>query len=94
MGVLTAPEHEAVVQQAEWRARLTVAVINKEFDDETLISMLFAGLNQAHEEGLRDAANLCRDVAKRARFPERVLTASVIADSLERLIKLNREPTP
>lgn len=76
-------------QRLEWRRRLVDAVLKREFDDETLIAMVMAGFDQAHEDGISDAADLCRDVAAGA--PDAVRVAGILEKSLRSLIRLNRE---
>lgn len=50
-------------QAVDWRMRLIEAILNRYHDDETLVAMLEAGLNQAHSEGLISGALLCEDIA-------------------------------
>lgn len=76
-------------QRAEWRRRLVAAALERKFDDETLVTMLMAGLEQAHEEGICDSADICRDVAKEA--PSATRVALVLERSLRSLIKLNKQ---
>jgi hypothetical protein len=54
------PDHE---QREAWRRRIVEAVVSRSFDDETLAEMLMAGFDEAHAEGLLDAAEICGDVA-------------------------------
>jgi hypothetical protein len=51
-------------QWTEWRRRMVEAIISRAFDDETLAEMLMAGFDEAHTEGLLDAADICRDIAE------------------------------
>jgi hypothetical protein len=76
------------VQQLEWRARLVRAVIERKHGDETLVTMLFAGFDQAQSDGLRDAAWLCQRVAEAC--PESARVATVLAENILRLDKMNR----
>lgn len=76
-------------QRAEWKTRLFDAVIGRAFDDETLAAMISAGLDQAYEEGVSDAADVCGACAKEApAFQRRVLL--VLEKALRQLILLNR----
>ena len=50
-------------QKGAWRQRIIEAVVDRKFDDETLVTMILAGFDQAHEEGLPEAADVCRGVA-------------------------------
>lgn len=52
-------------QEIAWKVRLLVDLIGRRFDDQTLEAMLNAGLDKAHEEGIRDAAELCRMMSER-----------------------------
>lgn len=78
---------DEVVQKAEWRARLMGDVLSNMHDDETRAAMLEAGLAQAHEEGLLDAAYICDEVAKTR--PNAAIVASVIAKAIRDLAARN-----
>lgn len=75
--VLDDEERHAV----EWRTRLTIAVGTRAHDDEVLVDLLHAGLEQAYSEGVLAAAAICKDVA--AGNP----AASRIAGTLVRAIR-------
>lgn len=79
---------EEVEQKAEWRARLMGAIIRRDFDDDTLAHMLEAGLNQAHSEGLQDAADIC-DAIIEAR-PHTKPMFSIIANAIRGLDERNK----
>lgn len=81
--------NEQGLQSSEWRRRLVEAILQRKFDDETLVTMLMAGFEQAHEEGLTDAAALCRDVA--AGMPSASHVAGTLERSLRELIKRNKQ---
>lgn len=83
----TIPDY--VMQAAEWKARLVAAVIHRDFDDETLAEMLFAGFNQAHSEGLSDAAAICQGVADVV--PHAAKVAGTLAARIRDLDRLNRK---
>lgn len=84
---------DEVEQRQAWRQRLIEAVLKREFDDEVLVAMLCAGLDQAHSEGLADAADICRKVAESSPASRRV--AVVLERAMINLIKLNaRELEP
>ena len=72
-----------------WRMRLATAIVYREFDDETLLVMLHAGLHQAHSEGLNDAAHICETVA--VQRPQAQHVASVLAKAIRELDELNRK---
>lgn len=76
-------------QHIAWRMRLATAIVHREFDDETLLTMLHAGLHQAHSEGLNDAAHICETVA--VQRPQARHVASVLAKAIRELDKLNRK---
>lgn len=87
---MDAAEMAETQQQAEWRARLLVDLMGRRFDDATLVAMLRAGLDEAHSEGLRDAAEICQKVADAD--PKRWgPVASVLARQIRALIKMNRD---
>lgn len=78
-------------QRCAWKQRLVRALLERKHDDETLAHMLEAGLNQAHAEGLRDAAYICDKVAEA--HPKRVgPVAMVLARQMRRLEQLNAAP--
>lgn len=76
-------------QRAAWQQRLVQAVLDRKFDDETLVTMLSAGFDQAHEDGLRDAADICRDIG--AGSPAATRIARHIEKALRNLIQLNKD---
>lgn len=51
--------------------------------------MLDAGLDQAHAEGLKDAADICKAVGEGASSASRV--AGVLEKSIRNLIQLNKK---
>jgi len=76
----------------EWRQRLSAAVLNDQFDKETLLDLIEAGWSQAHCEGLQDAADVCDGVARAPTISnERRRAAAVLASSIRELERLNRE---
>jgi hypothetical protein len=81
MRVTPSPE-----QCTEWRRRMVEAIISRAFDDETLAEMLMAGFDEAHTEGLLDAADICRDIA------EASPPGSRVARVLENASRINRLP--
>lgn len=80
---------DEVQQRQAWRRRLVEAVMERKFDDEVLVTMLCAGLDQAHTEGLSDAAEICRKVADGVPSARRV--AGVLKRSIQELIALNQD---
>jgi hypothetical protein len=83
---------DEVQQKAEWRARAISGIVLKAHDDETLVEMLEACLNQAHSEGLADAAYICDKVAADPGIePVKRRTAKVLAGSIRNLDKLNKQ---
>lgn len=81
---------DEITQKAEWRGRLFRALLRREHDDETLLAMLEAGLDQAHSDGLQDAADVCQGVADAKSDSKRV--ASVLANAIRELDRRNRNP--
>lgn len=82
---------EDCTQRAEWRTRILVAVATGSFDTETLIAMLDAGWDQAHSEGLKDAAEICDGVAASLDDPPRKKVATTLADACRELDARNRD---
>lgn len=78
---------DEVQQRAEWRTRLTVAVLERKHDDETLSEMLRAGLNQAHSEGLMDAVHILEQIAKQR--PAYAPVLDIITVQLRKLDEMN-----
>jgi len=68
------------------------AIIERAFDDETLAEMLMAGFDEAHAEGLLDAADICGDVAEASPPGSRV--ARVLENALRSLVELNAMQFP
>ena len=60
--------------------------------DETLAEMLMAGFDEAHTEGLLDAAAICGDVADGSPPSSRV--ARVLENALRSLVELNAMQFP
>lgn len=88
MGVIS----DETQQKAEWRARAISDIVLKAHDNETLVEMLEACLNQAHSEGLGDAAYICDKVADDPEIePVKRRTAKVLAGSIRDLDKLNKQ---
>lgn len=79
---LTGADADEVDQKTDWRSRLVQAVLAREFEDETLVLMLEAGLQEAHSEGVLDAASICERVAE-ADSPARTV-ALVLAKALRK----------
>jgi hypothetical protein len=77
-------------QWTEWRRRMVEAIISRAFDDETLAEMLMAGFDEAHTEGLLDAADICRDIAEAS--GSRV--ARVLENALRSLVEMNAMQFP
>lgn len=89
-GTAAATRLEAEAEQrSAWRQRLVAAVADRSFDDATLIAMLVAGFDQAHEEGISDAADICGQIGREVIGASRV--ALLLEKSLHRLIQLNRQ---
>ena len=76
-------------QRAAWQQRLVEAVLARKFDDETLVTMLSAGFDQAHEDGIRDAADICSGIA--AGSPAATRIARHIEKALRSLIQMNKD---
>jgi hypothetical protein len=90
--VSMATVNDEIQQKAEWRARAISDIVLKAHDDETLVEMLEACLNQAHSEGLGDAAYICDKVADDPGIePVKRRTAKVLARSIRDLDKLNKQ---
>lgn len=80
--------NDEVAQKAAWRVRLVIAIIERKFDDETLVQMLNAGLAQAHSEGLQDAATICDRIA--AARPTAAKVATILAAAIRILDRMNK----
>jgi len=65
---------EEAQQRTAWRRRLVEAVPERQFDNEVLVTMLMAGFDQAHAEGLLDAAEVCKEVAAGSAPARRIAT--------------------
>lgn len=76
-------------QKADWRGRLCADVLSNFHDEETKSELLMAGLRQAHEEGLADAAYICECVARDGPRTTRD-TAQVLGDAIRQLIARNK----
>lgn len=74
------PDDE-VTQKVEWRNRVMAAVLRRQFDDETLFEMLDAGWEQAHSEGVLDAAHICQRVAEGAEDSRGKYVAQTLANA-------------
>lgn len=81
---------EEALQKAEWRARIMLAVANQAFDTETLLQMLDAGWEQAHSEGLMDAAYICQKIADSMSDARGIKVAGTLAESCRKLDARNR----
>jgi len=81
---------DEVAQSVAWRVRLTEAIIYRQFDDETLVEMLGAGFNQAHSEGMADAADICRNVAEAAADDRGRHVAATLTKAIETCDRANR----
>lgn len=84
----SASTNDEVDQRIAWRHRLAEAILKRQFDDETLLAMLDAGLSQAHAEGLLDAAEICKGVAS---VPANRRVASALERAMRNLIELNKK---
>lgn len=80
---------DEIEQHVAWRRRLIDAVLNRAFDDETLVDMLCTGLSEAHAEGVLDAAYVCQKVADASKG-EVKKTAAVLARQIRALEAINR----
>lgn len=80
--------NEEVQQQAEWRSRLMADVLSNMHDEETRVAILIAGLDQAHSEGLMDAAWICDQIAARGPSTTR-RTADILAKAIRDLDRKN-----
>lgn len=78
------------MQKAEWRTRVMLAVVNRSFDNETLIELLNAGWDQAHSEGLQAAAGICQRTADDIGNPVMKQTAEVLANACRVLDAKNK----
>lgn len=79
---------EEIKQSIEWRRRLLEAVLERKFDDEVLVTMLMAGFDQAHADGMLEAADMCKEIGDKALDSKRV--AGVIENALRRLVEMNK----
>lgn len=82
---------EQLQQRAEWRARLMADVLSNMHDDETRVQMLFAGLEQAHQEGMSDAADICDGLAVAKPGTRDATVAFVISNAIRALCRLNQK---
>jgi hypothetical protein len=74
--------NEEVQQKSDWRARLMADVLSNMHDEETRAELLIAGLDQAHSEGVEDAAFICDGIAHQAAEPRTRKVATTIAKAL------------
>lgn len=79
--------NDEIQQKAEWRTRLISAILNREHDNETLCTMLEAGLHQAHSEGVGDAVYVIDQVAMQR--PDHADVLTILSTSLRRLAIAN-----
>ena len=77
-----------VQQRLASRRRLVEAVLERKFDDEVLVTMMMAGLEQARGESLLAAAAICEDAAAASGRARHV--ASTLERSLRILVELNK----
>jgi hypothetical protein len=81
---------EDTAHRTEWKQRIVAAVVERRFDDETLGHLIAAGFDQAHSDGLADAAYICDRVAEARPHTRTVL--AVIANAIRDLDARNRGP--
>lgn len=87
--------NEEVQQKSEWRARLMADVLSNMHDEEIRSELLIAGLDQAHSEGVEDAATICDGVAHQTKDPTTRRIATTLAKALrdyDRRNKAGRKP--
>lgn len=82
--------NDEIIQKVEWRTRVLKAVLEQAFDKETLSDMLDAGWQQAHSEGVLDAAHICQNVAAGAADTRGRYVAQTLADSCKKYDAMNR----
>lgn len=78
-------------QRWEWQKRIIEAVLDRKFDDETIVIMLIQGFHQAHQEGISEAAQICEEVAAVAPIGEYKRVATTLGESLRELVRRNEE---
>src|SRR5262245_40202562 len=81
---------DEITQKVDWRMRVSRAVLERQFDQETLLALLDAGWEQAHSEGVTDAAHICQRIADQAPSPRDRQIAQLLADSCTAYDQKNR----